>query len=172
VTLNRGSPTIWYNWNLVLVTGHHNLLHLILRAREHDDIGHVGCLVEAVLRRAMEAPLVVVHRQVLPEEGRELVDELLRHAVVLPFHDQLRAVLAPDSVVGARVTEGDGCSPSGGGGGGGEEGEEVREAAGGGGGGRGAGRGLRLGGEGEDERRQGEERAAGAAETDEGGSHG
>ena len=74
-------------------------------------------------------------------------------------------------VVGARVTEGDGCSPSGGGGGG-EEGEEVREAAGGGGGGRGAGRGLRLGGEGEDERRQGEERAAGAAETDEGGSHG
>lgn len=129
--------------------------------------------MEAVLRRAMEAPLLVVHRQVIPEEGRELVDELPRHAPVLSFHDQLRAILAPDAVVDAGVTEGDGCSPGGsGGGGGGEEGEEARAAAGGGGGGRGGRCGLRLGGEREAEGGEREERAAGAGEPEEGGSHG
>lgn len=96
--------------------------------------------MEAVLWRAMEAPLLVVQSDVVlpikpsthpsarqrakhqilgihtswssvrtgqmqrwlsdhqthPEEGRELVDELLRHELPLPTNHQIGAVLAPD----------------------------------------------------------------------------
>jgi hypothetical protein len=39
-----------------------------------------------------------------PEEGRELVDELLRHALALPAHHQLGALLATDPIDKNRQT--------------------------------------------------------------------
>jgi len=77
-------------------------------------------------------------------------------------------------VVEAGVAERDGSSPGGGGsGGGGEEGEEMRLATGGRGGRRWGRRwGVGLGGERLVEGGDGEQRAAGAGEAEEGGGHG
>lgn len=131
--------------------------------------------MEAVLRRPVEAPLLEVHCQVLPEEGGELVDELLRHPLALPAHHQLGALLAADPVVAAvGIAEGDGSGCSACcccGGGGGEEGEEGGEAPCGAGGGF-PRLGEGLGGEWEAEGGEWEERAAGPAEAEEGGRHG